>query len=172
MATTLEIIKALNQAAADAYDGGLELGLKKEFGDPILDSRVMDGFGVKIAGNKLTVTYNSQISAEEIAGIEADVDAMIQKIVNFLKTQYKTKGLGSLSLAAVGEVSARVESVSMSPSDHRVVAHKTFIIKNMKLNEDFLRDMMAKGLKEARDEKFDKTIKDTLFTNSWLRKKG
>jgi len=170
MATTLEIIQALNQAAADAYDGGLQLGLKKELGDPLVDKRVMDGFGVKIAGDKLTISYNSQIHPSEIPSVEADTDQMIQKIVAFLKKQYSTKGLGSLSLTPVSEVSARVESISMSPSDHRVIAKKTFKIGNMKLDENFLRNMMSKNLEESRKEKFQKTLDDTLFENACLLK--
>lgn len=171
MATTLEIIKALHQAAADAYDGSIALGLKRENGDPLLDKRVMDGFGIKITGDKLTILYNSQIHPDEISGIESDVDHMIQKIVVFLKKEYSTKGLGSLSLTPIGEVSSRVESISMSPSDHRVLAQKTFKIGNMKLDENFLNNMIAKGLKESREEKFQRTINDTLFANSKLLKR-
>ena len=50
MASILDIIKGLNQAAANAYDGALDennepllVGLNREEGDPIIDSRVMDG---------------------------------------------------------------------------------------------------------------------------------
>ena len=50
MATILDIIKGLNQAAANAYDGyqnmDEEIGLRREEGHPIIDSRVMDGFSV------------------------------------------------------------------------------------------------------------------------------
>ena len=62
MATVLDIIKGISQAAANAYDGAQDakysldgeerrLGLKREVGDPIVDSRVVDGFGVKFHGN-------------------------------------------------------------------------------------------------------------------------
>ena len=51
MATTLEIIQGIAQAAANAYDGShiakyhatgeeKKIGLRREKGDPILDSRV------------------------------------------------------------------------------------------------------------------------------------
>ena len=54
MATTLEIIQGLAQAAAHGYDGGYDeryshdgqarpAGLKREEGDPILDRRGTDG---------------------------------------------------------------------------------------------------------------------------------
>ena len=51
MATVLEIVRGLSQAAANAYDGALDengellqVGLNREEGNPILDKRVMDGF--------------------------------------------------------------------------------------------------------------------------------
>ena len=46
-------------------------------------------------------------------------------------------------------------------------AKKTFKIGNMKLDENFLHNMMAKGLEESRKEKFEKTMNDTLFENTW-----
>jgi len=56
MATTLEIIQGINQAAANAYDGAHDerfvdgdakkVGLSREEGCPIIDSRVSDGFGI------------------------------------------------------------------------------------------------------------------------------
>ena len=64
MATTLEIIRGISQAAANAYDGALDdkgepisIGLKREEGDPIIDSRIMDGFGVKMHGDILKLSY-------------------------------------------------------------------------------------------------------------------
>ena len=47
MATILDVIKGLNQAASNAYDGyesmDDKVGLKREEGHPIVDSRMMDG---------------------------------------------------------------------------------------------------------------------------------
>ena len=70
MATTLEIIRGIAQAAANAYDGAHDLGssyeggdekivgLKREEGHMINDRRVIDGFNVKFMGNVLRVTYH------------------------------------------------------------------------------------------------------------------
>ena len=69
MATVYEIVQGLSQAAANAYDGNHDeryaydgkarkIGLRREEGDPILDSRVMDGFKVKFSGidlNKFSI---------------------------------------------------------------------------------------------------------------------
>ena len=64
MATTLEIIRGISQAAANAYDGAhmegyssdgkaRTIGLKREEGNPITDKRVMDGFGVAFHGKPM-----------------------------------------------------------------------------------------------------------------------
>ena len=60
MASVLDIVRGISQAAANAYDGSHDeryaadgkarkIGLNREEGDPILDSRVMDGFKVKFS---------------------------------------------------------------------------------------------------------------------------
>ena len=77
MATTLEIIRGISQAAANAYDGShvegyssdgkaRVIGLKREEGNPLIDKRVMDGFGVRFHGNKLCITYHSEVKLKEV----------------------------------------------------------------------------------------------------------
>ena len=97
MATVYEIVQGLSQAAANAYDGALGedgkplvAGLKREEGDPILDSRVMDGFNVKFYGNMMCLSYHSEIMLKEVYanGFEADVERQLAEIVKFLKKEY------------------------------------------------------------------------------------
>ena len=64
----LEVLKNLSQAAGNLYDGAVDengepikIGLKREEGNPILDSRTMDGFKVNIAGSNLILTYQSHL---------------------------------------------------------------------------------------------------------------
>ncbi len=70
MASILDVVKGLNQAAANAYDGyenmDEKIGLRREDGDPIIDSRVMDGFSVRFAGNKMTLSYQSEVLVKEL----------------------------------------------------------------------------------------------------------
>ena len=77
MATVLDIVRGISQAAANAYDGGHDekysldgearkIGLKREEGDPITDSRVIDGFGVTFHGNLLCISYQSDITLKEV----------------------------------------------------------------------------------------------------------
>jgi hypothetical protein len=125
MATVLDIVQGISQAAANAYDGSQydnysldgeakKIGLKREEGDPIVDSRVVDGFAVKFHGNQLCISYQSDIKLKDVyAGdIEADVDEMIQNVASFIKKEYKKITGDSLSLSAVGEVDVLVQNTS------------------------------------------------------------
>tara|TARA_B000000557_G_scaffold98860_1_gene80085 strand:- start:19159 stop:19704 length:546 start_codon:yes stop_codon:yes gene_type:complete len=121
MATTLEIIQGIHQAAANAYDGALDengdpvkVGLKREEGDPLIDRRVMDGFNVSIHGNKLCVAYHSEVRLKEVYGsnFESDTEQMIEDIASFLKKEYRKVTGESLSLKAVGECDMIVQNTS------------------------------------------------------------
>ena len=122
MATTLEIINGISQVLANKYDGALgendepiKIGLKREEGDPLVDSRVIDGFGVKFeAGNCLCVTYSSEIKLKEVYGgsLEKDVSSKISDVAAFIKKEYKTLTKSGLTLTADGEVNVLVQPVS------------------------------------------------------------
>ena len=121
MATVYEIVQGLSQAASNAYDGALDengepllAGLKREEGDPILDKRVMDGFGVKFYGNIMCLSYQSEVQLKEVYanGFESDIESQISDIVGFLKKEYKKITGNSVSLTADGEVDIRVENSS------------------------------------------------------------
>jgi hypothetical protein len=107
MATVYEIVQGLSQAAANAYDGALDengeplkAGLKREEGDPILDKRVMDGFGVKFYGNMMCLSYQAEVQLKEVYGngFEEDVEKQLAEIVKFLQKEYKKITGKSVSL--------------------------------------------------------------------------
>ena len=125
MATTLEVIRGIAQAAANAHDGAhiegyssdgkaRKVGLKREEGDPIIDKRVMDGFGVKFHGNKLCITYHAEIMLKDVYAtpFESDIESMINDISKFLKKEYKVITGNSLSLTPDGEVKVIVQNTS------------------------------------------------------------
>lgn len=121
MATTLEIIQGIQQAAANAYDGALDengdpvkAGLKREEGNPLIDQRVMDGFNVSFYGNALCLAYHSEVRLKEVYGsnFESDTEQMIEDIASFLKKEYKKVTGNSLSLKALGEVDVMVQNTS------------------------------------------------------------
>jgi len=102
MATVYDIIKGIHQAAANAYDGSQyerysydgeerKCGLKREEGDPIIDSRVMDGFGVRISGPKLIVSYQSELPIKSFhnSKLDDEIESIFAGIAKFLKKEYK-----------------------------------------------------------------------------------
>ena len=137
--TTLEIIQGLSQAASNAYDGGHDerftldgqvrnVGLKREEGDPIVDSRVIDGFKVKFMGNRLCVNYQSELQLKEVHGgnFESDIEQTFSDIAKFLRKEYKAVTGNGLTLTADGEADIMVQNTSR----HRtwVQAYKVYKI--------------------------------------------
>jgi len=121
MASVYEIIQGLSQAAANAFDGALtedgepiKAGLQREEGDPILDKRVMDGFGVKFYGNMMCLTYQSEVMLKEVyaSGFETEIEQRLVDIVSFLKKEYKKITGKTASLTEEGEADILVQSTS------------------------------------------------------------
>ena len=121
MATTLEIIQGIQQAASNAYDGALDengdpvkVGLKREEGNPLIDKRVMDGFNVAFSGKTMCLSYHSEVRLKEVYGnsFESDTEQMIEDIAGFLKKEYRKVTGNSLSLKAVGECDMIVQNTS------------------------------------------------------------
>lgn len=135
MASVLDVVRGLAQAAANAYDGALDengdllkVGLKREEGDPILDQRIIDGFRVKFHGNMLLLCYQSEIKLKEVHanGFESDVERQINEVVKFLKKEYRKITGDNVTLTPEGEIDVKVESLGR----HRswVKAYKAYKI--------------------------------------------
>ena len=122
MASTLEIINGISQAVSNIHDGAMdeegnpiEIGLKREEGHPINDSRVMDGFFVKmVGGNRLCVYYHGDVKLKEVheKDFKSDMEKMIKDVVKFLKKEYKKISGSALSLKKEGDIDIRVENTS------------------------------------------------------------
>jgi len=132
MATTLEIIQGIAQAAANAYDGSHEeslnadgearkVGLNREVGHLINDRRVADGFTVRFGGPNLTILYQSETRLKDVIknGFENEMASMIRQIASFLKKEYKKITGDSLSLTQIGEPSVLVQKLSNYRTDVR-----------------------------------------------------
>jgi len=131
MATVYDIIKGINQAAANgAWDGAHEeslqadgkardAGLKRSQGHYINDRRVMDGFGVQFHGPILRVTYQAETRIKEVqdSGFENEVEGQIHEIVKFLKKEYKAITGDSLTLTKEGESHILVQRISNYRTD-------------------------------------------------------
>lgn len=119
MSNILDIIKGLNQAASNAYDGyehmEEKVGLRREEGHPILDSRVMDGFKVRFAADKMIVTYQSDIPIKELhprGQFENEIERTFGDIVSFLKKEYRKITKSSVTLTEVGDADMLVQTTS------------------------------------------------------------
>ena len=98
MATTLEIINCISQVLANSYDGALDesgepikIGLRREEGNPLIDRRVMDGFGATISGNRLHIKYHTEIPLKEVHSndFEGEMESMVEKVKSFIQKEYK-----------------------------------------------------------------------------------
>jgi len=159
MATVYEIVQGLSQAAANAYDGALtedgdllEVGLQREEGDPILDKRVMDGFGVKFYGNMMCLTYQSEVQLKEVyaAGFEDEVNQRLADIKSWLVKEYKKITGKSVSLTEEGEIDVRVENSTRVRS--WVLAKKHYVVGG--LNKEMQLDVPSEDRLEGNWKSF------------------
>jgi len=143
MATVYDIIKGINQAAANAYDGthdsryteeGKEtpIGLNREEGCPINDSRVMDGFKVRMSGPKLMITYQSEIPMRDFhnSKMADEIEQIYSKIASFLKKEYKKITGETLTLTSDGD--ADILAQNMSKVRTWVQCLKTYTVGGLK----------------------------------------
>jgi len=134
MATTLEIIQGLAQAAANAYDGAydddgnlLELGMRREDGDIMIDKRTLDGFNVVFYGNKMCLTYESEVKLREVygKGFETEMEQRLADITKYLKKEYRKITGSSVNLSEEGEVDILVQTMGRHRSWVNVKKHYT-----------------------------------------------
>ena len=119
MANILDVIKGLNQAASNAYDGyenmDEKIGLKREEGHPILDSRMMDGFKVRFSADKMILSYQADVLMKELHPrnqFENEMNRRFADIVKFLKKEYKKVTKQSVNLSESGETDMMVQATS------------------------------------------------------------
>ena len=135
MATTLEIINGISQVLSNTYDGALDesgepikIGLRREEGNPLIDHRIIDGFGAHISGNRLHIKYHAEIPLKEVHsnGFEGEMESMVEKIKSFIQKEYNKVTKSSLSLSDPSEVDVLVEYVSRIRCSVKV--HKCYAI--------------------------------------------
>ena len=138
MATTLEIINGISQVLSNTYDGALDesgepvkIGLRREEGNPLIDPRIMDGFGASIVGDRLHIKYHAEIPLKEVHsnGFEGEMESMVEKIKSFLQKEYIKVTKSSLSLSDPSEVDVLVEYISRIRCSVKV--HKCYSISGI-----------------------------------------
>ena len=133
MATALEIVRGISQVMANSHDGAIDedgdkikIGLNREEGNSITDSRVIDGFGYTIAGNRLRLSYHTNVKLTDVHNnnkFEGEMESMLNKVKNFITKEYKKVTGDALTLTKDGEVKVRVDPISMVRTDARAVQH-------------------------------------------------
>ena len=170
MATTLEIIQGLAQAAACGYDGAHDeryaadgvarkVGLQREEGDPILDRRVIDGFKVRFSGPQMIITYHSEVKLKEVyaGGFESEIERRINEVKKFLQREYKSITGNSVTLRKADEPKVLVQSTSRVRSF--VQATQVFNISGVSAegisqpSEPSIREITKKFLEQASNKR-------------------
>ena len=164
MATVYDIVKGINQAAANAYDGSHKedynsdgkprtAGLKRELGNPIVDSRVMDGFSVRMNGPKMIVSYQSELPIKDVHNTKLDqeIEQTYADIIKFLKKEYKAVTGETLSVKEDGP--AHILLQNMSKIRTWVECQKVYTVNGLK-------DVVEVELPSA--DRLEKSFKDFL----------
>ena len=122
MATTMEIMNGISQVMSSSYDGALSAdgnpvaaGLKREEGNPIIDSRVIDGFSVRMTGtDKLCILYHVEMKIKDVHSndFESDIESAISSVKSFVQKEFKKCTGTALSLKEEGNTRVDVEYIS------------------------------------------------------------
>jgi len=162
---TLEVVRGIGQALADAYDGALnedgtplEVGLKREQGHPVYNSRKMDGFKGRISGTHLILTYQTELQLRDVYGtkLENELEQTMADIVKYLKKRYKQITKNTLGLKPTGEVDAHVQKINNRIT--KCVAKKMYEISGLKDVVDKL---------DPSKEELEKSFKKFLDQGAW-----
>lgn len=116
--TVYEVVKGIYAAVHNKHHGAIdedgklvEIGLKRE-DQPIVDQKVIDGFGVALQGNLLMVKYHSvePLSHLHEKRFDREVEGRIHDIVKFIQKEFNKHTGSSLRLKEVGEPKILVET--------------------------------------------------------------
>ena len=167
---TIDIVRGIAGAAAQGFDGALDendepikIGLKRDEGHPINDSRTMDAFKVRISGTNLILTYNSEIKLKDVYAtkLEQELEHTMADVVKFLKKRYKALTKKTLGLKDLGKVDAHVHNVSRVRC--YVTATKVYKISGMEKVENVAVETPKSSL--------DKKVQDFLSLGGWKSNK-
>lgn len=157
-----DVLRYISQAAANAWDGAydqkgkpIEVGLRREKEKSPFKVRTMDAFNVRVSGDKLMITYHSDMLAKDYHDkkFKDNVLATVADIVSWLKKEYKRLSGETLSLTEYGEPDIEVSNTSRVRSFF--VAKCYYKIGNLGAGDD----------KDAQREKLDKKVKEWFDIN-------
>ena len=144
-----QIIQGIAAAMANSYDGAtdengdpIKIGLRREEGNPVIDSRVMDGFDCTIQGNLLVVKYNTEENLKGLRGIhhmglekyQNEIEQRMADIIKFVKKEAKKATGATLNLKLDGEIDILIQP--MNKLRTMVSAVGMYTIGGMEAQED------------------------------------
>jgi hypothetical protein len=147
-AKELEIIREIAQAASMGFDGALDeegnpikIGLKREEGHPVNDSRHMDGFKISFRGPILCIKYQTECKLKDVhqKGFESGIASTFRDISKFIKSQYKKNTGKNLTLTEIDEPKTRVQRISSVRT--QLNSYLDYKIGGMKETEKSYRDV-------------------------------
>ena len=160
MASVMDVIQGLSQAASNAYDGALDengnyldIGLRREKGNPLIDERVIDGFNVKFHGNRLMLCYHTAVQLKEVHGngFQSEIEDQINQIAKFLKQEYRKVTGDNISLTPEGEVDILVQITGY---------HRSWIQAHMMYNIGGIEEVQTVG--EASEDSMEASYRKFL----------
>ena len=165
MATVMDIIQGIQQAAANAYDGAHDerasadgevrtAGLKREKGDMNLEARVMDGFNVRFHGDRLSIHYHGGCRLKDTHNrneFENEINQHVADVVKYLKKEYKKVTGNTLTLTKEGDSDIMVQYISRIRCD--VQATQMYKVGGMK---------GVVGAEDSSEDRLDDAIKNWL----------
>ena len=122
-----QILKGISAAMALSYDGAtdengdpIKIGLRREEGNPVIDSRVMDGFDCKVQGNLLIVKYNTEENIKGLRGIhhmglekyQNEIEQRMADIIKFIKKEAKKATGTTVNLKLDGEIDILIQPIN------------------------------------------------------------
>ncbi len=172
-----EVVRGISEAIANKHHGALddkgmvqEIGLKRE-DQPIVDQRVMDGFGVSMHGNMLILKYSSQ---EPIANLqqkrfEKEVERRIEEIKRFIQKEFEKATGSGLRLKEAGEIKVLVETSNRVKA--MVKAMMPYEVLNLKDAVDTVGGPSGAEKLEQMSDYYKKLEKGKLKSRNDTRKK-
>ena len=163
----IKILNGISQAVSNKFHGSREddgkgdvqkIGLRREEEIPFTSKGIIDGFGVSISGNKLKLSYHSEISLKEVYGkkFEEKITDVMEQCITYLKKEYKKYTKKTLGLKMIDEPVINVEHMNRIRS--WVTAACLYEVEGLEKN--------------PKDETFENRMKDTeKYWNAFNKKK-
>ena len=169
---TLNILNGLSHVLAKVkHDGALDedgdpydIGLRREDGHVINDSRVIDGFSVKTAGDHVWICYHADglpLKDYHEGNIEPETESMIDKVKSFLQKEFKKTTGKSLSLKECSDHEFRVNLQYISRVRTACYAAKCYTLGGTDVESN---------TPESDESRLDSKFKSFLDQGGWGQK--